>query len=110
MRTFRALVLAVALSGAAVGGNGVVRAEGHASPVMPATSRVGGKTYGEWSASWWQWAHGTPVHTGDAVTHPVVDTGDVDCSIGQTGPVWFLAGTFGFPSAYTATRRCEIPT
>ena len=45
------------------------------------------RTYSEWSAEWWQWALSVPV-----ATHPLFDHGD--CSVGQSGPVWFLGGKF----------------
>lgn len=45
-----------------------------------------GKTYGEWSAKWWQWAFATDfVQFAD---------GNVDCSAGQKGDLWFLAASF----------------
>jgi len=47
-------------------------------------AKVAGKTYGEWAAKWWQWAFDTKfAQFGD---------GAVDCSAGQKGNVWFLAG------------------
>lgn len=63
-------------------------------------SKPFGKTYGEWSAEWWQWAVSIP--TGD---NPVADTTGGSCVVGQRGPVWFLAGSFGG----TVTRSCTIP-
>jgi len=60
-----------------------------------------GQTYGEWSARWWQWAFSIP-----AAVNPVLDLTGENCGQGQTGNVWFLAGTFGGP----ATRTCTIPT
>ena len=65
-----------------------------------AVARVYGKTYGEWTAKWWQWAHSLP-----AATNPLRQEGMVDCSHGQSGPVWFLAGTLGGG----AERTCTIP-
>jgi hypothetical protein len=53
-------------------------------------AKVFGKIYGEWSAAWWQWAVSIP-----ASESPVLLTDDdlnFDCSLGQHGPVWFLAG------------------
>jgi hypothetical protein len=65
-----------------------------------AVARIYGRTYGEWSAQWWQWAHAFP-----AATNPLLQEGPVDCSRGQSGPVWFLAGTLGGE----ADRTCAIP-
>jgi hypothetical protein len=49
------------------------------NPIVPPEKRYAGLTYGEWSAKWWQYAVG--------VTDP-----NADCTINQSGPVWFLAG------------------
>jgi hypothetical protein len=63
--------------------------------------KVYGKTYGEWAAEWWKWAASFP-----ADMNPIGDeTGEL-CDMGQSGPVWFLAGTFG---ATDVERDCTIP-
>lgn len=59
----------------------------------PATPRP------EWTASWWQWIEGV----GEA---PLSQTGTVDCSLGQSGDIWFLAGTGGGPPV---ERTCTVP-
>jgi len=65
-----------------------------------------GRTYSEWSAAWWQWAFSIPV-----ASHPLFGNGD--CSIGQSGPVWFLGGRFCISGDSncngTATRSCTVP-
>ena len=66
-----------------------------------------GKTYGEWSAEHWKWTFSFPVDH-----HPQTDT--ADCSAGQSGPVWFLGGTFtttseGATVIGRATRNCTVP-
>jgi hypothetical protein len=64
-----------------------------------------GRTYSEWSAAWWQWTFSIPV-----ASHPLFDNGD--CSIGQSGPVWFLGGKFcqtGGVCTGAATRSCSVP-
>jgi hypothetical protein len=58
-------------------------------------------TYGEWSARWWQWLLSIPT-----ALNPNLDPGGVNCAQGQTGNVWFLAGTFG---GGPVTRACTIP-
>jgi hypothetical protein len=75
--------------------------------VIPPDSVVFGKTYGEWSAAWEQWVDSVPV-----ATHPLFDNGD--CSVGQSGPVWFLGGKFC--SIYetncgtaNVVRTCSVP-
>jgi hypothetical protein len=61
------------------------------------------KTYGELNASWWQWFFSVR-----ASENPGLATdGAVDCSVGQSGDVWFLAGHF--LSGGTFTRSCSIP-
>jgi hypothetical protein len=57
-------------------------------------------TYSEWTARWWQWAYSIPEDR-----NPVADQTGENCDEGQSGPVWFLAGTFG--GLYE--RNCEIP-
>ena len=66
--------------------------------ILPPQSHAFGKTYAEWSVNYWQWVFSLP-----ATNSPILDTGD--CSAGQSGPVWFVAGTFG---CTTNTRSCTI--
>jgi hypothetical protein len=66
-----------------------------------------GRTYSEWSAAWQQWALSIPV-----AHHPLFDNGD--CSVGQSGPVWFLGGKFcaiNTPGCGTnnVVRSCSVP-
>jgi hypothetical protein len=68
--------------------------------VLPPSSHPYGRTYGEWSNAWWQWALSIPTSV-----NPLFATGETDCSINQSGPVWFLAGTTGG----SVTRNCTIP-
>lgn len=69
------------------------------SPLSAAKgAQINGKTYGEWSALWWQWQE---------ANFPDSEFGEglVDCSLGQSGPVWFLGGTNGG----AAERECLEP-
>jgi hypothetical protein len=66
----------------------------------PLDSKPYGLTYGEWTAKWWQWTISIPKDI-----NPGGDTTGKDCALKQSGPVWFLAGTFGG----AATRTCTIP-
>jgi hypothetical protein len=59
-----------------------------------------GRTQGEWMAAWDQWSFSLPIDV-----HPLFTDGD--CSVGQTGPVWFLGGSFVAP--WTRVRHCTIP-
>ena len=100
----RSLIL-ITLSVLMLGLIGIVQADG------PAQGKLYGKSYGEWSANWWQWAHSIP-----ASYSPVQLEGDVDCMLGQQGPVYFLAGKAivldpddTFPVELTGERYCSIP-
>jgi hypothetical protein len=75
--------------------------------VITPNSLAYGRTYSEWSAAWQQWALSIP-----ASNHPLFDTGD--CSVGQSGPVWFLGGKFcniNSPNCGTSNvvRSCSVP-
>ncbi|HUK52752.1 MAG TPA: hypothetical protein VL099_05620 [Candidatus Binatia bacterium] len=88
------LVLALSLFAPGLQANGSWQ-----PPVFDRDSVVYGRTYGEWSAAWWQWAFSIPVDK-----HPLFD--NPDCSVGQSGPVWFLGGSF---VSNTAVRNCTVP-
>ena len=68
--------------------------------VFPSDSNPYGNTYGEWSARWWQWTLSIP-----AATNPILDETGANCTEGQIGQVWFLAGSFGG----TFDRVCTVP-
>ena len=74
--------------------------------VVTPESVVFGKTFSEWSAAWEQWSYSIEV-----AHHPLFDNGD--CSMGQSGPVWFLGGKFcanGATCSYTGVvRNCNVP-
>jgi len=65
----------------------------------PDQQRAFGRSYAEWSAAWWQWALSLP-----ADAHPLLDT--AGCDGGQSGPVWFLGGSFATTSV---ERDCTVP-
>jgi hypothetical protein len=66
--------------------------------IWPTDSKPFGRTHSEWGNRWWQWAFASPV-----TNHPLIDA---DCSVGQSGPVWFLGGSFGGDAG---TRHCTVP-
>jgi hypothetical protein len=78
--------------------------------IAPPDSKPYGKSYGEWSARHWQWLYSLP-----ADRNPLLMDGNVDLSLGQeSGPVWFLGGSFApVPVAggylATANRTGTIP-
>jgi len=68
--------------------------------VLPPNSKPAGTSYADWSAKWWTWVLQQP-----KASNPLFDdTGD-RCANGQSGKVWFLAGTTGG----TVTRSCTVP-
>ena len=58
-------------------------------------------TLGEWTARWWQWGYSIPKNI-----NPAYDDNGRYCVEKQSGPVWFLAGTYGHP----VVRHCDIPS
>src|SRR6266536_5307931 len=69
--------------------------------VLPSNSPP--STFGELNASWWQWFFSVPASKNPGLAK----NGSVDCSVGQSGDVWFLAGHF--LGSGTFTRSCTIP-
>lgn len=67
----------------------------------PPGSSVKGRSMGELTTEWWQWAMAFP----DDVS-PVHDLSGANCGIGQSGAVWFLAGGFG---SSKIRRVCSVP-
>ncbi|MFZ0328294.1 MAG: cache domain-containing protein [Nitrososphaeraceae archaeon] len=58
-------------------------------------------TFGEWTARWWQWGYSIPKNI-----NPAYDDNGRFCVQKQSGPVWFLAGTYG----HRVVRLCDIPS
>jgi hypothetical protein len=104
-RISQALVTATLLA-TAVFSSAAAADDGLRSQVIEPDTVIGGKTYGEWSAAWWQWAASIPVSS-----HPLVDNGS--CTVGQTGQVFFLGGKFCANNTNCNTsavsRRCTVP-
>ena len=97
----RLMTIMLVILGLTIPATSFIQADDDPHPrVVPPNSRPFGLTYGEWSARWVQWALAIP--TPD---NPILDTTGADCAVGQRGPVWFLAGTFGT----TVTRHCTVP-
>ena len=81
----------------------LVMGQGNPNPgVIPPHARAYGLSYAEWGAQWWRWAYSFP-----ADQFPPLQSGELDCGLGQSGSVWFLAGTVG---QGPVTRSCTIPT
>jgi hypothetical protein len=79
----------------------LAQASGQENPMLFSPgSEPYGATYGEWTATWWQWFLSMPTND-----NPINDqTGEL-CDSNQDGPVWFLTGSGGGQ----AVRSCEIP-
>jgi hypothetical protein len=73
-----------------------------AGAVVPVGSTPYGKSYGEWTSEWWQWAAVEPL-----ATNPILDPDGSVGRLNQTPSVWFLAGTFGGPAV---ERTLTIPS
>jgi len=96
---FLAVVSLTAVNASAQYGAGHGHEQGQGNPnpaVSPVQSRAYGLTYGEWSARWWEWAFSLPLDNSPLF-------GTADCSVGQSGHVWFLAGS---PSPQP---HCTVP-
>jgi hypothetical protein len=80
--------------------------EKESDKILDRDSVIFGKTYSQWNAAWQQWADSIPT-----ANHPLFDNGD--CSVGQSGPVWFLGRKFvanGGPDDYDhVVRDCNMP-
>jgi hypothetical protein len=79
------------------------QAAGRHAPAIPPNASPFGKSYGEWSALWWQQAFAVDTTSS---SNPFAD-GAQPCSLG-TRKVRFLVG--GTVNAQTAERSCTIHT
>jgi hypothetical protein len=95
------LVLAVALSLHEILPKVAAQKQDASGSIFPPGSKPYGKSFGEWSANWWQWAVASP-----SDKNPMTDTSGKICQEGQGGPAWFLAGTMGG----AANRVCSVPS
>ena len=86
-----ALVLATAVSGATAGNVN--------AGVLPPNAHAFGKTYGAWSAAWWQYVVAQP-----ASSNPLFDATGAGCRTGQSGKVFFLVGDGTSPR-----DQCTVP-
>ncbi|MGE0387696.1 MAG: hypothetical protein AB7Q97_23470 [Gammaproteobacteria bacterium] len=68
---------------------------------VPPYEAVGGQSQSEWSRAWWQWAGSFEYRES-----PVADRDGSQCGSRQSGPVWFLAGTYG---SGRTVRTCTVP-
>ena len=73
---------------------------GPALALSPELDSFSGRSYGELTAAWWQW-----IYSHNQVQQ--TQQGAVNCSLGQSGPIWFLAGSPTGTTAYV--RSCTVP-
>ena len=71
------------------------------APLLPPAKAIAGASQEEWSKRWWRWALSF-----EDDESPVADPDGRFCALGQSGPVWFLAGTYG---TARAIRSCRVP-
>lgn len=83
----------------ALSGMGTAACAKEPPATVPMVETVDGVTLAEWTARWWRWAD-------DQWVAPYLDPDGRFCQVGQSGPVWFLAGTNG---RFQPKRECVIP-
>jgi len=94
-RSLKALAIATTLAATLVS-----PAADAAVTALAPQSVVAGKTIGEWTAAWWQWAFSL-----GTTNNPFTNGSQAAADNGQAGPVYFLAGTAGG----TVTRSFNVP-
>jgi hypothetical protein len=73
--------------------------EARAAVLAPGSS-VAGRTIGEWTGDWWNWATIEGI-----ATNPLFDTTGEFATLNQSGPVFHIAGSFGG----TTVRSFDVP-
>jgi hypothetical protein len=79
---------------------GIVAGAAQAAGPLPPHSHAFGRSYAELGAAWLEWALAAP-----SSTNPILDMDGSYAAMGQSGKVWFLAGTTGG----NATRSVTVP-
>jgi hypothetical protein len=79
---------------------GIVAGAAQAAGPLPPHSHAFGTSYAELGAAWLEWALAAP-----SSTNPILDMDGSYAAMGQSGKVWFLAGTTGG----NATRSVTVP-
>ena len=88
------------LSGAQLANSNTTSNNGQIELLFQPDSKPYGLSYADWTARWWQWAYSIPKDV-----NPSYDDTGKYCAEGQSGPVWFLTGTYKHP----VDRYCTIP-
>lgn len=74
----------------------------NAATIVPPGSEVAGKSIGEWTTEWWNWA------LGQSTPNAFNEIGE-NANVNQSGPVFFIAGNVG-PTGGEATRSFTVPS
>ncbi len=80
--------------------SGLATADSINPGVYSKDSKPHGIPYEVWQTKFWQWLHAIPESLS-----PAKDMTGKNCALNQSGPVWYLPGTFGDK----AVRTCTIP-
>lgn len=65
-----------------------------------------GMSYEEYAADWWTWILAQALEDAAGRPNPLLDLDGQSCDMGQSGDVWYLAGSWVGP---IEQRNCEIP-
>ena len=66
-----------------------------------------GKSYSEWNTEWFKWIYETPYT--DECLLPVDDATGENCTVGQSGDVFFLAGSIAADTTVVVRDKCTVP-
>ena len=80
---------------------GIAAQPARAYDVLAPDAAVAGKSIADWTAAWWTWALQAP-----AAHDPIADTSGADAHVNNDGPVFFVAGSYGFGPL---TRSFDVP-
>ena len=98
------MLVSLVLALVAVTPAAVAQANGNPNPgVLPPNANAFGRSYGAWSAAWWQYVELQP-----ASSSPLIDPTGANCGVGQSREVFFLVGANG-SGAFTRDQ-CVVPT
>ncbi len=67
-----------------------------------------GMSYSEWNAEWYKWIYEYPY--GEECQLPIDDSTGENCGIGQSGDVFFLAGSIAADTTVVVRDGCKVPS
>lgn len=74
---------------------------GDPTTLVAPSEKIAGRSQADWSRAWWEWAGSFADYES-----PIADKKGTRCQQKQSGPVWFLAGTYG---THRTIRSCTVP-